>query len=50
MSKFHETSWLYCLLKVAKCALVTFNQCVFQVDVMSWKSRVSCKIPIFTNI
>ena len=27
-----------------------FNLCVFQVDTLSWKKEVSCKIPIFTNI
>ena len=35
--QFHETSGLYCFLKVSTCALVIFKLCLVQVDVLSWK-------------
>ena len=41
-SKFHETSWLYCLFKVSPSALVSYL-CVFQFDALLWKKWVSCK-------
>ena len=37
-------------IKVSACAVVIFNLCIFQVDILLLKKGVSCKIPIFTSI